>query len=207
MGEAARVLPGARGPRPLPMRLLLACGVLFAADLLLAALLPAREAGAGTALRLPLPELVQRSELVLEGRVLAAEPREADGILATEYLLEVERTFKGDDQSYRTVRLPGGVRADGSGLLVPGVPHLAPGEEALLFLSAESARGLRLPTGLAQGKFAVQHLSDGTKRLVRDAAGLALVGPEGSGPGARSTEDYAGLVAGIEAALAQGGAR
>ncbi|MSR63085.1 MAG: hypothetical protein EXS08_11645 [Planctomycetes bacterium] len=190
------------------MRLLLACGVLFVADLLLALVLPAREAGAGTALRLPLPELVQRSELVLEAHVLAAEPREADGILATEYLLEVERTFKGQDQSYRTLRLPGGVRADGSGLLVPGVPHLAPGEEALLFLSAENARGLRLPTGLAQGKFGVQRLGDGTKHLVRDTAGLALVGPGGNAPGARTIEDYAGLVAGIEAALAQsGGAR
>lgn len=207
MGGAARVLPGAHGPRPLPMRLFLACGVLFAADLLLALLLPLRAADAGTALRLDLPELVQRSELVVEARVLAAEPREADGMLATEYLLEVERTFKGEDQSYRTLRLPGGVRADGSGLLVPGVPHLAPGEDALLFLSAESARGLRLPTGLAQGKFTVQRRADGTKQLLRDAAGLELVGPEGHSTGARTSADYAALVAGIEAALASGGAR
>jgi len=182
------------------MRLLLAAGALFVADLVLALSLPGREAGAGTALRLDLPSLVQRSDLIVEARVLGARALETEDLLLTEYLLEVSRTFKGADQSYRALRLPGGVRADGSGLLIPGVPQLLPGEEALLFLEPEGRAGARLPTGLAQGKFGVQRGADGAKRLVRDVSSLALVGTPNPAPGPRELLDYADLVAAIEAA-------
>jgi hypothetical protein len=182
------------------MRLSLVAGALFVADLLLALSLPGRETGAGTALRLDLPALVQRSDLIVEARVLDAHALETEDLLLTEYLLEVSRTFKGADQSYRALRLPGGVRADGSGLLIPGVPHLAPGEEVLLFLEAEGRDGARIPTGLAQGKFGVQRGADGAKRLVRNASSLALVGSPDSTRGQRDLLDYADLVAAIEAA-------
>lgn len=181
------------------MRLLLAAGALFVADLLLALFLPGREAGAGTALRLDLPSLVQRSDLIVEARVLGARALETEDLLVTEYLLEVSRTFKGADQPYRALRLPGGVRADGSGLLIPGVPQLALGEEALLFLEPEGRDGARMPTGLAQGKFGVQRSPEGLKRLVGDTSSLALVGPPGSAR-TRALLDYADLVAAIEAA-------
>lgn len=184
------------------MRLFLAAGALLAADLVLALFLPAREAGAGTAQRLDLPALVQRAELIVEARVLARHTLESEGLLVTEYLLEVSRTFRGADQPYRTLRLPGGVRADGSGLLVPGVPHLAPGEEAVLFLEPEGRGGARLPAGLAQGKFGLRRAADGSKRLVRDVGALALT----SSGGARSVSDYADLVAAIEAAAPVRGA-
>lgn len=185
------------------MRLFLAAGALFAALLallLLALSLPAREAGAGTALRLDFSSLVQRSDLIVEARVLGAHTLEAEGLLLTEYLLEVSRTFKGADHAYRALRLPGGVRPDRSGLLIPGVPHLALGEEALLFLEPEGRAGARMPTGLAQGKFGVHRGADGVKRLVRDVSSLALVGREDSTRGQRSLVGYADLVAAIEAA-------
>jgi hypothetical protein len=188
------------------MRLLLAAGALLAADLLLALQLPGREAGAGTALRLDLPSLVQRSEVIVEARVLAARSLEVEGLLLTEHLLEVSRTFKGDDQAYRTLRLPGGVRADGSGLLVPGVPVLAPGEEAVLFLEPEGRGGMRLLSGLAQGFLGVRRAPDGSKRLVRDASALGLVGA-GAGSDGRALVDYADLVAAIEAAARGGSPR
>jgi len=192
------------------MRLFLAAGALFTVDLLLlllqALFLPAREAGAGTALRLDFPALVQRSELIVEGRVLAARPLEVQELLVTEYLLEVSRTFKGADQSYRVLRLPGGLRADGSGLVVPGVPHLAPGEEAVLFLEPEARGGMRLPAGLAQGKFGVRRGADGSKRLVRDVSSLGLVGA-GTAQERRVLVDYADLIAAIEAASRGGGSR
>ena len=181
---------------PSPMRLLPVAGALLAADLALALFLPDREVERDRA------ALVQRSELVVEGRVLARRALEEDGLLVTEYLLEVERTFRGADQAYRSVRLPGGVRADGSGLLVPGVPQLALGEEALLFLEPEGRAGARLPAGLAQGKLGVRRNPDGSKRLVRDVSALVLAGTAGAG---RGPGDYADLVAAIEAA-AHGGA-
>ena len=182
------------------MRLFLAAGVLFCVDLLVAYCLPGREAGAGTALRLDLPSLVQRSEVIVEGRVLAARTLEVEELLLTEYLLEVSRTFKGPDQTCRALRFPGGVRADGSGLLVPGVPRLAPGEEAVLFLEPEGKGGVRLPAGLAQGKLGVRRAADGSKRLVRDVGSLGLVGGTDSLGSERALLDYAGLVAAIEAA-------
>lgn len=184
------------------MRFLVAVGALVACDLLLALFLSVREATAGTALRLDVAGLVHSSELVLEGRVLASAPHEADGMLTTEYLLEVERTWKGAHEATRAVRMPGGVRADGSGLLIAGLPALAAGEEVLLFLGPESRAGARLPTGLAQGKFTLERLADGTKRLRRDTRALELLADGELAPGERSRLAYAELLAAIEVALA-----
>jgi len=188
------------------MRFLLAVGVLFAVDILLAIALPTREAGAGTAERLDLSTLVQRSELVVEGRVLSTRVLETDGLLLTEALLEVSRTFKGADHPYTTLRMPGGVRDDGSGLLVPGVPGLVEGEELLLFLGPAGRAGMRLPTGLAQGRLQLRTATDGTRELVSDTSALALVAGGASRSGSRAVLDYADVVAGIEAALGREGA-
>jgi hypothetical protein len=188
------------------MRVLSVVAALVAAGLCLC--LPFRPVDAGTALRLDVDGLVQHSELVVEARVLSAVTVEpAGGILSTEFLLEVRRTFKGQDLAYRTVRLPGGVRADGSGLLIPGMPHVVPGEDVLLFLGPEApaARGaFRMPTGLAQGKLALHTLPDGRRELVGDLTGLRLAGADGKTVAGREVvRDYAWCVARIEAALAR----
>lgn len=184
------------------MRFLLAVGALVALDLSLVLLFSHREASAGTALRLDVAGLVHASELVLEGRVLAAEPHEADGLLVTEFLLQVERTHKGPHEATRAVRLPGGLRADGSGLLIPGLAAPSPGQEVLLFLGPEGRAGARLPTGLAQGTFTLERLPDGSKRLARDARALELFDGEGFTRGERTRHAYAELLAAIEAARA-----
>jgi len=184
------------------MRFLLAVGALVALDLVLVLFLTRREASAGTALRLDVAGLVHTSELVVEGRVLAAEPHEEQGLLVTEYLLEVERTHKGAHEATRAVRIPGGLRADGSGLLIPGLAAPAAGAEVLLFLGPEGRAGARLPTGLAQGVFTLERLSDGTKRLARDARALELFDGEGFTRGERTRHAYAELLAAITAARA-----
>ena len=146
------------------------------------------DVAAGTAVQLDLGQLTQRAELVVEGRVLSALPLEhPDGRIETEYLLDVARTHKGEDQSLRALRLPGGHLPDGRGLLLAGMPRLEVGEELLLFLSAPSEGGTRMPVGLAQGKFRVLRGAGGAKFLVRDSAGLTLVRPDaapGHGNGA-----------------------
>lgn len=184
------------------MRFLLAVGALVALDLTLVLFFSTREASAGTALRLDVAGLVQASELVLEGRVLAAEPHEEEGLLVTEYLIEVERTHKGAHEATRALRLPGGLRADGSGLLIPGLPGLAPGEEVLLFLGPEGRAGARLPTGLAQGKFTLERRPDGSKRLLRDSRALELFDGQGFTRGERTRHAYAELLAALTAACA-----
>lgn len=160
---------------------------------------------AGTAVRMELPDLAMNAALIVEARVLSARTIEGSGLLQTEYLLQVARTFAGDDQVLRTVRIPGGERADGSGLVIPGMPRIAAGEDVLLFLSEESKAGARMPVGLAQGKFEVVVLANGAKRLVGDASGMNLVPPGGGEAqhGGRSMVDYAEAVARIEAALAK----
>jgi len=188
------------------MRFLIAAGALAIANLLVAMLLPAHEADAGSALRLELGGLVERSELILEARVLASRCIEEEGLLLTESLLEVTRTLKGPDLAYRSVRLPGGVREDGSGMLVPGVPGLVPGSEALLFLGPEGRAGVRLPTGLAQGVFDLRTDTYGRKQLVRDSRTLGLLEPGGGEvrDGATGIVDYAALIAAVEAAASSG---
>jgi len=142
---------------------------------------------AGTAVRMSLSDLVQRAELAFEGRVLSLHARRAGDRVETEVSLRVERTFLGEPCDLQVVRLPGGVLPDGSGLILPGMPRLSLGEDVVLFLSRETVRGTRMPIGLAQGKLRVVRGADGGKRLVGDAAHVALVGaapaavPQGAG--------------------------
>ena len=180
-------------------------GVLIGLCVLLAFVRSAPVA-AGTAIQLDLPGLVERAELVLEGRVQTIEcARDVRGRIETRYTLAVARTFLGDAAPQRTVRVPGGVLPDGTGLVLPGLPRLALGEEALLFLSAEGRTGLRVPVGLAQGRFRIERTANGARQLVRDVADLALVDAQGHvlpENGAAQTFDYATTIARVEAAVA-----
>ncbi|MBK7875441.1 MAG: hypothetical protein IPJ77_06780 [Planctomycetes bacterium] len=159
---------------------------------------------AGTARKLDLTGLVDGSELVLEGRVLDAQPAlDTRGRPATRYTLSVARTFRGAGAPVRDVVLPGGVLPDGRGLVLPGVPVLTQGEEALLFLSRESRAGVRLPVGLSQGHLRIVRAPNGARRLVREHGDLELVDGAGRAlppPPAQETFDYAAVVAQVEAA-------
>lgn len=189
----------------------LAFGLAFA--LVLARLeLGASTASAGTAVRFDERGLAETADLVLEGRVLAATPElDERGRIVTELRLAVDRTLWGEHVPERVVKLPGGVLPDGTGLVLAGMPRIVPGEEVLLFLSARSPDGVRLPTGLAQGKLRVVRLAAGGKVLVRDAAELGLLDPrtgtvvEADGG---NVLDYAAVhadvAAGIAARLARG---
>jgi len=159
---------------------------------------------AGTALRMGIPDLVDHSALVLEARVLSSRAVESEGFIETEYLLQVDRTFQGPDEPYRSVRIPGGVLEDGRGMVLAGMPRITEGEDLLLFLSPEGSTGLRMPVGLAQGKFRIVTSSNGLQTVVQDTAGVSLVTQRGAlvhGEGS-TVLSYADVVAQIEAALA-----
>jgi len=160
---------------------------------------------ASTVLRLDVEDLVARCDVGLEGRVASKQVRvDAQGRIETEYVVRVERTFWGAPLVERTIRLPGGVLPDGRGLVIPGMPSLAEGEVALLFLSAENARGARMPIGLAQGRLRVVTNAVGEKSVQRDAGVLDLVeangAPSVSSP--KSALAYDGTIARIDAARA-----
>jgi hypothetical protein len=169
--------------------------------------LPAQRDGvaAGTALRMEVADLTRRADLVVEARVLSERVLAVEERIETELALGVERTFRGPDLPLRTIRIPGGVLPDGSGMLLAGMPRIRAGEQVLLFLSTETAGGVRMPIGLSQGKLQVVFDAQGRKLLVRDVAGLALVGPGSEPPlhaGGRVVREYGAVVAEIEAALA-----
>ena len=158
---------------------------------------------AGTALRVNLEGLVDRADLVLEGRIKRATSRPAPGRIETEYEVEVERTFLGEDLKTRTFVMPGGVLPDGTGMILPGVPHLGVGEDTIIFLSRESFAGMRVPVGLSQGRFKVETTISGRKVVVRAHEDLGLLDPEsGEIRETNRTEqhDYAELIAKIHAA-------
>jgi hypothetical protein len=159
---------------------------------------------AGTAVQMDIPTVVENADLILEVHVLSTRTERIEGMVETEYLLQVAHTFWGEDELTRIVRLPGGVLPDGSGMILAGMPQLVEGEDALLFLSEMGASGVRMPVGLAQGKYGIRMNSEGVKELVSDQSGVTLVSPAGkltSGEG-RKVLSYALMIAEVEAALA-----
>lgn len=139
---------------------------------------PGGDVQAGTARRMGVVDMVDAADLVLHGHVVSARASLGHrGLIETAYTLDVRETLWGEPADQRVVRIPGGVLPDGRGLLLAGMPTIRAGEEVLLFLSGESASGVRMPVGLAQGKFTVERLLDGTVRLTRDGAGLELANP------------------------------
>jgi len=161
---------------------------------------------AGTAVRMEIEDLVREAELVVEGRVLAAQPRRDErGQVRTAYTISVQRTYVGQPLGTRQIELPGGVMPDGSGTIIPGSPKLDVGEDALLFVSAQSPDGLRVPVGLAQGKFRVVRDENGALVLARTQVDLVLVDPRtgAATPALGSTTfDYYAVVSRIETAAA-----
>ena len=166
---------------------------------------PARGLDAGTAVRLDLPQLAERADLVLEARVVSATAAVgAGGLVETAYRLDVARTLHGVHEPQREVRLPGGLLPNGNGLLLPGMPALHVGEDVLLFLSEESPSGVRMPVGLSQGKLRVETNLAGERRLRRTHGSLTTV-PVGGGVAWDATGDevfdYATTLAEVHAAL------
>lgn len=165
---------------------------------------------AGTALRMDLQELVDRSDLLLEARVVRATPVEVSGQVHTDYQLLVDRTWWGDDLGVRTVRLPGGVLASGRGTLVPGMPSLVPGDDVVLALTGPDRLDRRVVVGLSQGRWRIVGDGQGGKLAVRGGEGASLLGPAGGLPLPADRLDvveYSGLVARLEAAAADRRAR
>jgi hypothetical protein len=167
---------------------------------------PASATQAGTAVRLDLQGLVDGAELGLEARVLGLHVElDLRGRPCTRATLAVTRDLIGDARGPFDVRLPGGVLPDGSGLVLPGMPSLLLGEEVVLFLSEESGAGLRVPVGLAQGKFRVERDAAGQRTLVRDDADLELLdlaSSHVSHANLAAVYDYAAFMAEVQAAVA-----
>jgi hypothetical protein len=104
-------------------------------------------------------DLYGQAELIVEGTVLAVESSPS-GLPAISYRVRVERALKGQVSGREvTVRVPGGVGADGRRLILWGAPEMRRHERVLLFLS-------RYP----EGDFGPLHLAMGAFYVVRDGS-------------------------------------
>jgi Fibronectin type III domain/Matrixin len=124
--------------------------------------------------------LADQAALVVEARLLGRGPAATAGMPVTDYLFAVERVLKGEaDQAVVTVRVPGGIRADGRGLMIWGAPAFADGGRALLFLAGER-EGARRVLHLTLGAFHLREVGGETVAL-RDLSQLQEVRPRPGG--------------------------
>jgi hypothetical protein len=134
-------------------------------------------------------DLADQAPLIVTGRVIAASPAVgAAGAPATDYAVAVEQAVKGfAGAATLTVRSPGGVRADGLGLVVFGAPRFAEGERVLLFLGPE-AGGVRRVLHLMLGAFHERSIG-GRPAWVRELGAAVEVPAPGGGAAAAEAGD------------------
>jgi hypothetical protein len=144
-------------------------GLLWAGCLALAA----ADASATSTLKMNLDQLQTRSARILRGTVLSAKAGtiEAGGgaLPIVTYKVRVDEAFKGAFDEVKAgskvveVRMVAEAKsaagADGMRHVSPfrDVPRLLPGQEYVLFLTADSRIGLSTTVGLAQGCFSILH--------------------------------------------------
>ena len=155
----------------------------------LASLLVVAGLDAATVRRVDDAALVARAERIVEARVEKTRVLEEDGVILTDVSVVVIRSLKGSDAGARwSFRVPGGELGD-RGMKVPGMPRFAVDDELLLFLTAATHRGIRLPVGLGQGCWRLAADARTGRRVARPDLGGAEIldedGHEVAGPGAR----------------------
>lgn len=134
-------------------------------------------AGATTIVRVADEVMVEEAPLVVVARVAAKGPT-ASGAPATEYRFAVEQLLKGTAGPELTVRVPGGMGADGIGRRIYGAPSFAAGERAILFLEPRPGGDYRI-LHLMQGAFR-EVMREGRSLAVRDLADVAEVSRGGA---------------------------
>ncbi len=164
-------------------------------SLLALSLLATLSSAAGATVYLPISDatLADSAPVIVEGRVLAVEPAPGERP-AIDYLVEIERLIKNDRPAplrdgdpgrdaagdILVVRVPGGVRADGVGLLLRGAPRFYEGDEALLFLAPGRGGTFALHQFLL-GAFRIETES-GVRVARRDLSGALRARPSGAPP-------------------------
>ena len=135
------------------------------------------------AVALSLEDMTDQSDVIAIGNVLETKSVWVDRTLVTLATVSVSETLKGAEAGNVTVVLPGGVDANRKfpiAMSYPGAPRLTPGENAFLFLNADTDTGLGYNVaGFAQGKFSIVSDEDGQPVVSRDLTKMALQGNNG----------------------------
>lgn len=140
-----------------------------------------REAHASTVVAMTLPDLVDKSDLVVVGIPKSRVSRWEGGRIITYTTVAVDQAIGGDAKAGGSVvvRTYGGV-VDGIGQITHGEAVLKPGAPVLLFLrplpaGTKPTEPSLAVTGMAQGALPIVVGTDKVARVVPDTSQLALV--------------------------------
>lgn len=142
--------------------------------LLLPALMASWPAGATVMLKMDLPELVGRADVIFVGKVTKLESRWSEDRrhIVTDTTFQVVQNVRGAVVSRPVVvRSLGGV-VGGIGMRVAGSPQFQVGQEALLF--TDLRKGHRYVTGMMQGVYLVARDKTGHAEVRGSSAGVTL---------------------------------
>ncbi len=128
---------------------------------------------ATTVQRFDLAALTANAERIVVGVCSQAQSQWVRGQIYTRYVFSVSQAIKGPAISQLELHLPGGY-LQGTVTRIIGMPIFAPGDEAVLFLTAANALGHAWPVGLAQGHFAIKRSTANKPRVFQELDGLTL---------------------------------
>ena len=128
---------------------------------------------ATTVQRFDLAALTANAERIVVGVCRQAQPQWVRGQIYTRYVFSVSQAIKGPAIAQLELHLPGG-HLQGTVTRIVGMPIFAPGDEAVLFLTAANELGYSWPVGLAQGRFAIKRSTTNRPHVFQELDGLAL---------------------------------
>lgn len=128
---------------------------------------------ASTFVYMDMPELVDRSEIIIRGTVKDIESRynEERTKIFTYTIIDVKEAIKGKSPPVITVRTFGG-RVGDVNMKVPGMPEFKKGEEVFLFLKKNE--DFYHVSGMIQGKYSIEKDESGKEFLRNDFKGVSF---------------------------------
>ena len=122
--------------------------------------------------RLSLDDMINRSTIIVRGKVTASWAAFTGSVIYTHYQIQVSEQFKGAGRNSIEVMTPGGT-AKGLTSIYSGSPVLNQGDEFVFFLWT-SKGGITWITGLTQGLFSLAG-EGGTDRTATRSASRELM--------------------------------
>ena len=147
---------------------------------------------ATTVQRFALSDLAINAERIVVGICTEATPQLLDGQIYTRYLFELDESIKGPRDTQLKLHLPGG-HFQGVFNRLAGMPIFRPGEEVVLFLTADNEFGHAWPVGLAQGHFAIVRSDSSSARVFQALDGLSLYDRAGAAKKTNSIDPVQGM--------------
>src|ERR1039457_1720328 len=123
--------------------------------------------------RLSLDDMINRSTMIVRGKVTASWAAFTGSVIYTHYQIQVGERFKGTPRNSVEVMVPGGT-ARGLSQSFSGSPVLKQGDEFVFFLWT-SKGGITWITGLTQGLFALAPGDAGADPTATRAASRELM--------------------------------